>query len=190
MIQYRKYVIRKCKACKKKLKIRSDYVKIHTGFCRNCRKKEDWKNPEYRKKLSNAHKGQQSGRTLPKGESNFNNLLYTYKKSAEKRGIIFELTEVQFRKLTKQSCHYCGKKPSQIHSAGKKKRFNGYWIHNGIDRIDDSMGYIFGNVVSACKRCNYSKQGMTKNEFLEMIREIYLKHCEIDTVGSRQILVK
>ena len=190
MIQYRKYVIRECKTCKKELKIRNDYIKIHTGFCRNCRKKKDWENPKYRKYMSESHKGKKSGRALPIGESNFNNLLYTYKKSAEKRGIFFDLTNEQFRKITKQNCHYCGKKPSQIHSAGKKKRFNGYWVHNGIDRIDDGMGYIFSNVVSACKRCNYSKQGMTKSEFLEMIREIYLKHYEQDTVGSRVIGTK
>ena len=45
--------------------------------------------------------------------------------------------------------------------------------HNGIDRIDSSVGYVPGNVVPCCKYCNMAKMDRTKEEFLKWAEETY-----------------
>lgn len=50
-----------------------------------------------------------------------------------------------FSSLVKGKCYYCGQVGSN--STG----------YNGIDRVDNSKGYIEGNVVSCCKQCNRAK---------------------------------
>ena len=189
MINYKKYKKLNCKTCKKELNVRTDYLKTHTGFCQSCRKKEDWKREGYAKKCSDSHKGKPSGHRLPFGEASFNLLYYTYLKSAEYRGIEFSIDKDEFKRITKEVCFYCGAEPSQImNNSSPQKQLYGDWIYNGIDRIDDDFGYVAGNVVTSCKKCNYAKQGMTTNEFINHIKKIY--HYQIDTVGSRQITVK
>jgi hypothetical protein len=79
------------------------------------------------------------------GESCLNSLYGRYKDSAKKRGLIFDLSKDIFKQLTKQDCFYCGKEPSQIVS---QKGFYGKYVYNGIDRVDNSLGYILDNVVS------------------------------------------
>ena len=187
MIIKRKYNKIVCKKCKKKLKVRSDYFKQHTGYCQSCRKKKDWEREEYAKKCSDSHKGKPSGRRLPFGEASLNLLYYTYKKSAEKRGLEFDISKDEFRMITKENCFYCGVKPAQIMN-GTAKKLYGDWIYNGIDRIDDEIGYVSGNILPSCKKCNYAKQGMTTSDFIDHINKIY--HYQINTIGSRQKLTK
>lgn len=73
----------------------------------------------------------------------------TYKKRAEDR---FKgesvLTKEQFQELSNQECHYCGKEGP-----------------NGIDRIDNSVGYTFENCVPCCKHCNYVKGDLSLADF-------------------------
>lgn len=113
----------------------------------------------YRKKFQSDIKRK------PDGIAAFNNLFYSYKSHcAKNRNYKFELTEEQFQILTKQNCYYCNKKPSQI-----KKSLLSFYVYNGIDRVDNSKGYIKNNVVACCKECNSKKSGITK----EMIIKLY-----------------
>lgn len=105
-----------------------------------------------------------------KGESNFNSLLYGYKRLAKKRNIEFALTELEFRSLTQKYCHYCGSPPNQIHDAGGRY---GAYIYNGIDRVDNFRGYVLGNCVACCGTCNVAKGTMTLKEFLHWIEKAY-----------------
>lgn len=109
-------------------------------------------------------------RALEKGKAAFNCLYSKYKRSARKRGLIFELSDEQFEKLTKQNCYYCGKKPNKTMY---EAHFNGDYVWNGIDRIDNSKGYILDNCVSCCEYCNRGKLTKTRNEFLEWIEAVY-----------------
>ena len=93
-----------------------------------------------------------------------------YKQSAKRRDYIFELTKDEFKELTSQNCFYCNAEPAQCHSKAKQ---NGPYIYNGIDRINNNLGYIKGNVVPCCKTCNRAKDVMTQEEFLEWIRRVY-----------------
>ena len=47
-----------------------------------------------------------------------------------------------------------------------------YEYSPSIDRIDNSKGYIKGNVVSCCKKCNTAKNTMTTEEFKQWIKKV------------------
>lgn len=107
---------------------------------------------------------------IPKGEAGFNHLYLKYRIRAEERGYSFELTKEEFRILTKQNCYYCGCEPK--HLAGGKNS-NGKYVYNGIDRWDNSKGYMTGNCVSCCGDCNKRKWTSDPEEFINWIRLAY-----------------
>ena len=109
------------------------------------------------------------------GEASFNQLYGTYKRSAKYRKHEFNLTKDEFRRLTSQNCHYCNSEPTQI---SKKLKYNGYYTYNGIDRIDNNIGYIFDNCVPCCSQCNYAKKDVEYDEFVSWIHMVShnLKH--------------
>lgn len=104
------------------------------------------------------------------GNSSFNVVYSSYKKGAKNRELEFSISKDDFRNITSQPCFYCGKLPNQ--KTGNKE-LNSEYIYNGIDRVDNSKGYIEGNVVPCCKNCNISKNTMSVQEFREMIINIY-----------------
>jgi len=114
---------------------------------------------------------------LAYGESSFYALLAGYKKSAANRSMEFTLSDEQFLQLTVCDCHYCGVEPSQ-----KFKTSTGFgpYIYNGIDRIDNNIGYVIENCVSCCKKCNFLKRSSTSSEFIE--------HCHRVSDFQRQNL--
>lgn len=112
-----------------------------------------------------------NGKRLGVGEAAFNHLFDSYARKGIERGYSFELKEDEFRKLTKENCHYCGKEPSNI---WKKKLYNGFYIYNGIDRKDNSKGYTIDNCVACCGMCNISKHHHGYEEYKEWIKRSYL----------------
>lgn len=104
---------------------------------------------------------------IEKGKASFNRVLGTYKNGAKNRGIFFGLDEQQFRKLTSDFCYYCGSKPRQIPEDNANR--NGIYVYNGIDRINNDLGYVIDNCVSCCKVCNRAKLNMGQQEFLSWI---------------------
>lgn len=109
-------------------------------------------------------------RFLGEGEAAFLSLYRSYKKGAVSRGYDFELDITMFRELTSRHCFYCGIPPIQEFKSLSK---TGSYIYNGIDRIDNSIGYTIGNCVPCCKSCNYLKGSRNRSEFLELVRRIY-----------------
>ena len=105
-------------------------------------------------------------KTLGSGIAVRNSILHTYKNQAQKRNLSFDLSDDEFFILTKGNCHYCGIEPSQERFY---KGCNGSYIHNGVDRVDNSRGYILDNCVSCCKHCNNAKRTMTLKEFYTWI---------------------
>lgn len=97
-------------------------------------------------------------------------IFHRYKKGAEKRNLLFEINFDEFIELVQQDCYYCGEKPTICFEANEAREG---FICNGIDRLDNSKGYISGNIVSACKRCNYSKADRGKKEFILWIKKCY-----------------
>src|SRR3990172_439815 len=95
----------------------------------------------------NGKKRNLKGTKLQKGEASFNQLYCYYKKRALGRGLLFELTKEQFKELTSSKCIYCNSEPSYEQ---KGQNLNGYYIYNGIDRVDNSIGYTVENSVPCC----------------------------------------
>uniref|UniRef100_A0A6M3J8K4 Putative HNH endonuclease n=1 Tax=viral metagenome TaxID=1070528 RepID=A0A6M3J8K4_9ZZZZ len=106
---------------------------------------------------------------LPKGVAGFNALYSKYKNRAFERGLLFELSKEKFRKLTQQSCFYCGTTPQQI-----VKVKGSHFIYNGIDRLDNTIGYLESNVVSCCGLCNKMKMNLNRTDFIGQILKIAL----------------
>lgn len=107
---------------------------------------------------------------LPYGEAAFNDLFARYKGKAEKRLLSFELTKEQFKQLTTQECRYCGRQPHRIHTVNKRV---GEYVYNGIDRVDNDIGYVESNSYPCCYDCNRMKHNMGEKEFLEHIERIH-----------------
>lgn len=77
-----------------------------------------------------------------------------YKSASKRRGIFFSLSFEQFMGMWKNPCRYCGRPIEYI----------------GIDRVDNSVGYVIGNVVPCCAMCNMAKRDMSVCDFINMCR--------------------
>lgn len=120
--------------------------------------------------------------TLPVGRASALSIYRAYIKGAKIRNLSFELSLDSFLKLTSSECAYCGAKPCRV---SIRKRTNGPWIYNGIDRVDNTLGYIPGNMVPCCYRCNSAKQNHTLANFFDWIHRIYSrKEAMLATVAS------
>lgn len=209
MNKYRKYTQINCSDCAAIIEVRSDHIKNHRGLCKSCSRKKIWQTIEYRQKSVIAHTGHKhteevkqkmseshknimpknikelhKKHTLEKGEASFN-FYYNYQRetNARKRGIEFSLTKEQVKEIVTQNCYYCGSEPSM--SVKPHKSVNGAFIHNGIDRVESSIGYVAGNCVPCCKKCNYAKHVMSTNEFVEWITKIYENFARSKTELSK-----
>jgi hypothetical protein len=106
---------------------------------------------------------------------NLRGFLISYKKSAEKRKILFELSENEFGELVSQNCHYCGCKPSmkrKLHLNQNAPGRDEPFFFNGVDRIDSNKGYTVENCVPCCTMCNYAKSDYSQQEFEEWLNRI------------------
>ncbi len=123
--------------------------------------------------------GKKVGGRNKKEGTTFRHLFNNYKRKAKKRKIIFDLNEKDFKDLTKEQCFYCGAEPNNFYIA--KHAIDGY-LYNGVDRYDNSLGYIRDNCVPCCKRCNQSKNNMTICEFRNWLKGVY-RHFIENKVG-------
>lgn len=82
-----------------------------------------------------------------------------YRNSAKDRGYDFSLTFEEFVDVVSEPCWYCG----EYNRLGKM---------SGIDRVDNSAGYVTGNVVSCCGECNRMKGELSQIAFVTRIRLI------------------
>jgi hypothetical protein len=105
-------------------------------------------------------------RALPEGVSEKQSVLGAYKNGATRRGYEWGLNNDQFHNLTQQNCHYCGIPPSNIY----KYSYKDYtYYYNGIDRINNNIGYIPSNCVACCSVCNVAKHAMSYQDFVTWI---------------------
>lgn len=94
-----------------------------------------------------------------------------YKFGAEQRNKVFDLTLEQFKVLTQQNCTYCGQLPDTLMTTGSK--FSEY-VYNGIDRVDNNIGYILSNCVTCCEYCNKAKGTKTHSQFILWLDNLVL----------------
>jgi hypothetical protein len=87
-------------------------------------------------------------------EINYSN----YKRNAEYKNLDFNVSFEEYSIMVTKECHYCG--------VVQEKGFN------GIDRKDQSVGYIIYNCVSCCKMCNYMKGSTCDEVFIKRAEHI------------------
>lgn len=120
---------------------------------------------------SNGKKG--GSRPLPGNTGSRNALLCRTKAQARNRGLVFALTSEEAFALYAANCFYCEAAPAQKCIGWRSARTLPF-IYNGIDRIDSTQGYLPGNVVSCCGKCNQAKNDFTLAQFEAWIEQVYL----------------
>ena len=100
--------------------------------------------------------------TLPKSGGNRNRVFRLYESGARRRSYTWDISIEQFEELTSANCYYCGEPPRAVSSNGGKEPY----IYNGIDRKDNSIGYLITNCVSCCWACNLMKSVNSEAQFV------------------------
>lgn len=90
-----------------------------------------------------------------------------YKTSAKRRNLEFNLEDEYFLSLITSNCGYCGSPPSLENNYKNHKIFL-----NGIDRVDNNLGYVNNNVISCCHICNKAKGELSLQEFKNWINNL------------------
>jgi len=126
---------------------------------RNAETMANWRenNPEKMKEMNDAR--------LKNVQITFNH--YKYDCTIKRR--LFELSFEEFDSTVKDPCYYCG--------IVQDKGFN------GIDRMDQTQGYVIENCVSCCKLCNFMKGAVDNITFLQRVEHI-LKHNNMIPCGN------
>jgi len=96
-------------------------------------------------------------------------LYNNYKSNAKTRGHTFDLTREDFESFLKQSCYYCGRTES---NSFLNRKTGETYLYNGIDRMDNSIGYVLENCVACCSDCNYAKRTKSANDFIQWAFQI------------------
>lgn len=118
------------------------------------------------------------------GMASYNKKFRQCKENAIRRQIKFELSFEQWKELVCKNCLYCGIEPSlwnmymdkdgqkRSGSVTKDGAIKANIYINGVDRADNSVGYVLGNCVPCCRTCNVMKMTLSQKQFLEHIRKI------------------
>jgi hypothetical protein len=83
----------------------------------------------------------------------------SYRSRAEKKELEFALSKDDYKTITTQDCYLCGKETTDTNT-------------NGIDRVDNTIGYTFENSKACCKECNHMKNQYPLDSLLEKIESI------------------
>jgi hypothetical protein len=97
--------------------------------------------------------------------NSFSGFYLDYISSANKRGYDFKLTTEEFYSVISNNCYMCGKSNNNTH-------------YNGIDRINNDIGYIFSNCKSCCTSCNFLKKNYNLHEALAKILSICMNYYD------------
>lgn len=107
---------------------------------------------------------------IPPTEAAIRFVVRRYKANAKNRGIVFDLADSTIRELLVRDCFYCGCTPNTV---GLSQAGLGKFVYTGIDRINNELSYVPGNVVSCCSTCNRAKRAMGLQEFLDWVDRVY-----------------
>lgn len=114
-------------------------------------------------------------RRMPGVRAALRRIISGYKGNARRRGIKFDLPDAIFSGLVNDPCHYCGIPPAnKVIPRDRKSKDDETWLmYTGIDRLDNSVGYVVGNVVPCCKDCNWAKHTMALDQYIDWISRSY-----------------
>lgn len=101
----------------------------------------------------------------PKGESTYRHIFNSYKRGARVRDLEWSLSEPDFRSLLLSDCFYCGTPANRPYKVGLAYR--DVVFVNGVDRVDNELGYTLQNTKPCCSVCNRAKMNMPQRAFIE-----------------------
>jgi len=151
----------RCKDCHREYSARvyREHKAQHAARARLWRQRNPEKVKEYRINHAARNPGYgQRGHIVYKSKPK--NLFGIYRRSAEKRGISFQLSFDEFMLYWEKSCFYCG---DTIKTAG-------------LDRLDNNQGYHRENIVACCRPCNYAKHDGSQRDFIARCCKIAARH--------------
>lgn len=156
-----------CECGNEKKIVGSELVRGHTKSC-GCIKKEldKIKQKSILTPLAQGNKN----RRLSFGESSMNRVYSLYKQSASRRKHSFEISKQEFKDITKRNCYLCNRTPS---NKMDNKGEYGHYYYNGIDRVDNTMGYINSNCQACCGDCNNMKKDKNIIDFIGFVEKVY-----------------
>jgi hypothetical protein len=126
-------------------------IQIYKGFCWTCRKIT----PGIERVEQDTTKIIRQVRKKLRAVYTKRELFYhKYIIEAQERGYVFDLTIDQFYMLRSKPCAYCGDKGGSI------------------DRIHNTIGYVYSNCAPCCHECNMSKGAKRIDRWLERMRKI------------------
>lgn len=165
----RKLYLYKCQCnCGKKFEATAAQFEYIFG-CKDCSKQHHYelavknatttklKNPSRRTPLSKLYPESYGG--IRGSYANY--IINWIKSTATKRELLWNLDPIEAFELIQKPCHYCG-----IEVQFPETR-------NGLDRIDNTIGYVANNVVPCCYPCNIAKHEMSQIDFKKHIVNIY-----------------
>ncbi|QIG69907.1 HNH endonuclease protein [Rhizobium phage RHph_I3_11] len=106
---------------------------------------------------------------LPDNYSEVTAIILGYKRHANSRKYSWCLSRDFVEDLIKKDCHYCKSPPSNLK---KTKNSIGGLKYNGIDRVNNSLGYTTENVVPCCNICNRAKMSLSYDEFINWVKRL------------------
>ena len=107
-------------------------------------------------------------------ETAIKTLYKRYKDGSIVRNYNFDISYNEFKKIISKNCYYCGVIPNkEFLNRNKNILPDNKIIYNGIDRVNNKLGYNINNIVPCCEICNKMKLTMTQEDFILHIRKIF-----------------
>ena len=153
-----KHVLWLCRcSCQREVRVRSQHLrKKRIKSCGKCG-------------LTKGHLGYNA---LEPGQASFHLFVKHVYQGAALRNLAQELSLAQMHTLAQQPCIYCGRSQTTTHG----KNMLGVYKHNGIDRLDNAVGYTVENSVPCCTDCNRAKGVLSYAAFLAWVENVYNKN--------------
>lgn len=140
-----------------------------------------------RAETSKKHLTGQTWSRKEKGSGGLNRVFMTIKNNAKQRNLSFTLTKAEVKFYTSKNCSYCDKSPKTLATTSPKAMTieglkHSEYLYNGLDRVNNNLGYELNNIVACCGLCNWMKKDLSKKDFIFHIKTIYetLKLGEVD----------
>jgi len=100
-----------------------------------------------------------------------NQIWRIYRRNAKTRNYDWQLEKTDFIKIITAVCYYCGiQAGNSVKANWGKDRVVKF---NGVDRLDNSIGYTKENCVACCRVCNCAKGELSVKEFAEWTQRLY-----------------
>lgn len=91
--------------------------------------------------------------------------------AARQRGIEYSLSHSEYKSIVSMECLYCGH-PGDKRYSKRKGNSDLFIVANGVDRINNKIGYILENCVACCFTCNIIKNNQNVGSFIEQCKRI------------------